>query len=85
MIRFIAIVERTFSVFGPRLPSQPSFLRSPLQPAPEMSNPRVFFDITIGGKAAGRITMEVRAKRDVSAAGALWANRREAPVADRLV
>lgn len=24
-----------------------------------MSNPRVFFDITIGGKGAGRIVMEV--------------------------
>jgi len=26
-----------------------------------MSNPKVFFDITIGGKAAGRIEMELRA------------------------
>ena len=26
-----------------------------------MSNPRVFFDIAIGGKAAGRIEMELRA------------------------
>merc|ERR1711865_581144 len=25
-----------------------------------MSNPKVFFDITIGGHAAGRITMELR-------------------------
>jgi hypothetical protein len=25
------------------------------------SNPKVFFDITIGGKDAGRITMELRA------------------------
>jgi len=25
-----------------------------------MSNPRVFFDITIGGRPAGRIVMEVR-------------------------
>ena len=25
-----------------------------------MSNPKVFFDITIGGSAAGRIVMEVR-------------------------
>jgi hypothetical protein len=25
----------------------------------EMSRPKVFFDITIGGKAAGRIVMEV--------------------------
>merc|ERR1712061_443295 len=31
-------------------------------PAPEaMSNPKVFFDITIGGTAAGRIVMELRA------------------------
>lgn len=26
-----------------------------------MSNPRVFFDMTIGGEPAGRITMELRA------------------------
>ena len=26
-----------------------------------MANPKVFFDITIGGAAAGRITMELRA------------------------
>merc|ERR1712061_431776 len=30
-------------------------------PAPEaMSNPKVFFDITIGGQIAGRIVMELR-------------------------
>ena len=29
------------------------------RPAPVPTNPRVFFDITIGGKAAGRITMEL--------------------------
>merc|ERR1711920_766922 len=29
--------------------------------APMASNPKVFFDMTIGGQAAGRITMELRA------------------------
>merc|ERR1711879_327845 len=28
---------------------------------PDMANPKVFFDVTIGGAAAGRIVMELRA------------------------
>ena len=32
-----------------------------LEPGARSDNPNVFFDITIGGKSAGRITMELRA------------------------
>ena len=37
-----------------------SILRQEISRANLMANPRVFFDITIGGQAAGRIVMEVR-------------------------
>ena len=37
----------------------PNWPKVPLEQAKSPDNPRVFFDISIGGKPAGKITMEL--------------------------
>ena len=53
-------VVRASSLLLVRSPLSPVVARPP-SPPPPRSKPRVYFDITIGGRPAGRIVMELRA------------------------
>ena len=51
---------RETNIFAQAALSNALVCRQPQKPFSNMSNPKVFFDITIGGTAAGRIVMELR-------------------------
>lgn len=69
-----ALLSPSSIIFSPCTSSPSSFLPH----ASKMANPKVFFDMTIGGAPAGRITMELRA--DV--VYVFFSSPRQFPVAD---